>query len=142
MSLTYKTVLGFDFGMKYIGVATGQFVTKQSTPLTSIAAKDGIPNWEVLSQIITEWQPKHLVVGIPIPPEGAEQHVFHAAKKFAARLKQRYDLPVALVDETLSSWEAKHNISGKKLNTCKRKDLLKLNAKAAAIILEDWLGTQ
>ncbi len=124
-----QRVLGFDFGTKYIGVATGQTVTRTATPLTSIKARDGIPSWDEIAALIKEWQPEALIVGSPLNMDGTTQHLTHCAHKFASRLKQKFKLPVHLVDERLSTWEAKQHAT----------DLLQVNATSAAILVEQWL---
>lgn len=132
-------ILGFDFGMKYIGVATGQLITKTATPLTCIRAKDGIPDWQEVAQLIDHWRPEALVVGMPLNMDGTTQLLSNCAQKFANRLKDKYKLPVHLVDERLSTWEAKQQTLSRstKLDS---KQLAEINAQAAAIILEQWLA--
>lgn len=132
-------ILGFDFGMKYIGVASGQLVTKTATPLTALKATDGIPNWDEIAALINDWRPTDLVVGLPLNMDGTSQHITLCAKKFANRLRQKYKLPVHLEDERLSTWEAKREFisSSAKLN---KAGLNALNAQAAAIILVQWLN--
>lgn len=123
-------LLGFDFGMKYIGVATGQTITKSATPLTCLKATDGIPNWDEIAKLIITWEPEALVVGIPHDMENT--HITAAAQKFANRLQHKYHLPVHTVDERLTTWEAKQRQE--------ERDFEKLNAMAAAVILEVWLN--
>ena len=134
-----STVLGFDFGMKYIGVATGQTITKTSTPLTSIKAIDGIPDWLEIAKLITEWNPDALIVGSPLNMDGTTQQLTHNAHKFANRLKHKFKLPLFLVDERLSSWEAKQRLDARN-NDLPHKQLLEINAHAAAILVEQWLN--
>lgn len=125
--------LGFDFGMKYIGVATGQNITKTATPLTSINAKDGVPNWDDVDSLIDTWQPVDIIVGLPLNMDGSEQLMTKRARKFANRISSRYkNIKVHFADERLSSWEAKEQSDPKV-------DFKELNAKAAAIILQQWL---
>ena len=133
-------ILGFDFGMKYIGIASGQLITKTATPLKTIRATDGIPNWDEINQLIADWRPTVIVVGLPLNMDGSNQEITFCAKKFANRISHKFKLPVHLVDERLSTWEAKHDLlqNQGKLN---KSDLLDLNAKSAAIILEQWLTT-
>lgn len=129
-------VLGFDFGMKYIGIATGQIVTKTATPLTSIRAKDGIPDWNEVDNLIETWLPSDIIVGLPLNMDGSEQLMTKRARKFANRISNRYkSIKVHFADERLSSWEAKEQSDPKV-------DFKELNAKAAAIILQQWLRTQ
>jgi putative Holliday junction resolvase len=144
-------VLGFDFGMKHIGVAVGQSLTGTATPLGTIAAKDGSPNWDDIQSYISEWRPKQLLVGIPLNMDGSEQPITHAARRFAKLLLEHSSLPLATVDERLSSWEAKNRILEKarlekvkdrgKLKSKSRKQAVSdLNAGAAAILVEQWLS--
>lgn len=143
-------ILGFDFGMKHIGVAVGQSLTGTATPLGTIAAKDGIPNWEEIKDTIAKWRPLQIVVGIPLHMDGSEQALTHAARRFAERLVERYQLPVLPVDERLSSWEAKRRLleqaevsktkdRGKVKKKTRKEAVADLNANAAAILVEQWL---
>ena len=80
-----RTLLGFDYGLKNIGVAVGQDLTQTANPLTVIKARDGIPNWDDIEALITEWQPKLLIVGLPLNMDGTEQQMTTAARKFGNR---------------------------------------------------------
>ncbi len=132
-------VLGFDFGMKYIGVATGQTVTNTANALTTLRAIDGIPDWQEIANLITEWRPNILLVGIPLNMDDSEQQLTKCAQKFANRLRHKYNLPVELVDERLSTWEAKQNIKVEQRNTSRTKQLDAINAESAAILVNQWL---
>ena len=136
MTSTSQLLIGFDFGMKYIGVATGQTLTGTATPLTTIRAQDGIPDWSEIEKLIQDWQATALIIGIPLNMDGSQQTMTFRAKKFANRLHGKFKLPIHLVDERLTSWEAKERLNGK--NTLEA-DLDKLNSEAAAIIVEQWL---
>jgi putative Holliday junction resolvase len=68
----FRTILGFDFGMKNIGIAVGQELTGTANPLTAIKARDGIPDWEQIASLLQEWQPDLLVVGLPLNMDGTE----------------------------------------------------------------------
>jgi len=105
-----QTLLAFDFGMKKIGVAVGQTVTKSATPLNKLPAKDGIPDWGSIKDLINEWKAKALVVGVPYNMDGSEQEITHAAKKFGNRLQERFQLPIYFVDERLTTVEAKSDL--------------------------------
>ena len=67
------TVLGFDFGTKYIGVAVGQTITHLATPITSLRAVNGVPDWVMVKQLVDSWKPDLLLVGIPLHMDGTEQ---------------------------------------------------------------------
>ncbi|MBZ2188895.1 Holliday junction resolvase RuvX [Alcanivorax sp. JB21] len=105
-----QTVLGFDFGTGKIGVATGQSVTGTATPLSALRARDGIPDWAAVAQLIAEWQPDVLVVGLPLNMDATESDLSRRTRKFAGRLKGRFGKPVALVDERLSTREARDRL--------------------------------
>ena len=70
-----RTILGFDFGKKYIGVAVGQEITGSASPLGSVKARDGIPDWDSMTKFINEWQPDFIVVGLPLNMDGSEQQL-------------------------------------------------------------------
>jgi putative Holliday junction resolvase len=141
-SLSHKIILGFDFGMKYIGVAVGQSVTQTASPVTTLLAKDGIPKWEEIQLLIQKWQPHDLVVGIPLNMDGTEQPITFCARRFANRLKVKMQLPVHAVDERLTSWEAKNRaFSEAKHRNLKISDN-NLHALAAMILIEQWMTEQ
>ena len=134
---TQKIVLGFDFGMKRIGVAVGQAITKSARPLITLKANQGIPQWEVLNKLIKTWQPDALVVGIPLNMDGTEQPLTQAAYAFSNELQQRYELPVYGMDERLSTKDARERL----FNQGGYKALQKgqVDSVAAQLILQNWL---
>ena len=132
-------IIGFDFGLKYIGVAVGQKISMTASPLCSIPAKDGIPPWDIIEEIITSWNPFQLVVGLPINLDGSKQHITFCAQNFANRLHNKFKIPVSTTDEAFSTWEARNKISLSKHSKKNKQELEKLNATAAAIITEQWL---
>ena len=127
------TILAFDFGMKRIGVAIGQKITQHARPLTTIPATDGIPKWSDIKALITKWQVNQLIVGLPLNLDGSDQEITLAAKKFSRRLRAKFNLPVALVDERYST---KHARSSTNFH---RDEKAKIDSCAAAVILETWL---
>ena len=127
-------ILGFDFGKKFIGVATGQTLTGTSSSLTIILAKQGIPNWDEVGAIIDEWKPDTLVVGLPLNIDATESDLSILARDFARALHARFKIQVQMMDERLSSREARDISSN--LGASERK---KLDHIAAALILQSWL---
>ncbi len=119
-------VFGFDFGVKRIGIATGNTLTGQAQPLTVIKAIDNATRFQVISELIDEWKPARLIVGEPRHPDGAEHDMTLRARRFANQLHGRFSLPVDLVDERYSSVVIAH----------KRGEVI--DAKAAAIILQQY----
>ncbi len=100
-------VMAFDFGLRKIGIAVGQPITATATPITVITATDGIPDWRVIEQLIDEWQPVLLVVGLPLNMEGSESTMSQLARKFARKLNGRFNIAFEMMDERLTSFEAR-----------------------------------
>jgi len=96
-------VLGFDFGVKRIGIAMGNTLTGQAQPLRVIAAIDNATRFKIIGDLIAEWSPARLVVGEPRHPDGAEHDMTLRSRRFANQLHGRFNLPVELVDERYSS---------------------------------------
>lgn len=136
-----RTFLGFDFGMKRIGVATGQDLTFTTTSLEVLPATDGKPDWDVVSRLIDTWRPDALIVGIPLSMDGSENDMTHAARRFGNRLRERYHLPVHMIDERLSSREAEQHLAtpGKRRP---RTGNERVDAVAARVILQTWMAEQ
>lgn len=135
--MAIKTVLGFDFGMKHIGVAVGQTITHSASPLTTLKAKDGIPDWETIAKLISTWNPQALIIGIPLNMDGTEQPITAAAKKFSNRLHGRFKLPVYPVDERLTTAEAKQQLFD--AAGYRALDKAAIDSYAAKLIVESWL---
>ena len=132
-----QTLLGFDFGTKSIGVATGQMITATAQPINAIKANDGIPNWDTVEKVIKEWQPDLVVVGLPLNMDGTEQMITQRAKKFANRLNGRFGVNIALQDERLTTASAKEFIFER--GGFKALDKGKVDSVSAALILESWM---
>jgi len=124
----YKHVMAFDYGTKKMGVAIGQSVTGTASPLKNISAKDGVPNWEEIGKLISEWRPDLFIVGLPLNMDGSESEISLRAEKFARRLTGRFNIPHRTVDERLTSFEAKQHTDEK----------ADVDAIAAALILESY----
>lgn len=136
-----RTFLGFDYGLKRIGVAAGQDLTATTTPLEAVRATDGIPDWEAISRLIETWRPDALIVGIPYHMDGAEHDMTRAARRFGNRLRERYRLPVFLVDERLSSVAAEEMLGAPKKRRAKTGKQT-VDTLAAQIILQTWFAEQ
>ncbi len=126
-----STVLAFDFGLRNIGVATGQTITQTASELGIVRARDGVPDWNVLDAFVREWQPERLLVGLPLNMDDTLSDMAVRAKRFARKLEARYRLNVELVDERLTSFEAR-GLS---------RDLDAQHAIAARLIAETYLGS-
>jgi putative Holliday junction resolvase len=129
--------LGFDFGYKRIGVAVGQRLTCSASPLSTLEAHMGVPDWNAVKKIIEQWEPQALIVGLPTCIDGTEQYTTSAARRFAKELRKRFVLPVHLVDERLSTVEARGQLFEQ--GGYRRLKKTEIDCIAACIILEQWL---
>ena len=130
--------MAFDFGLRQIGVAMGNSLLGTTQPLPILRAKDGIPDWQALQTLVTEWSPDVLVVGDPLNMDGTVSELSTRARKFARRLEGRLGLEVAMSDERLSSFEAKQNSreQGHKGDFKAQP----IDSLAAELILRSWLA--
>ncbi|HBC57802.1 MAG TPA: Holliday junction resolvase RuvX [Gammaproteobacteria bacterium] len=133
-----ERILGFDFGIKRIGVAVGNGITQSTQSLTTLTAKQGKPDWKQLESIIREWHPEKMIVGVPQFDDNAHP-TGQLALRFARQLEGRYGIPVETIDEYLSSVEA---VSRMKTDPAKISQKMSLDAEAAQIILQTWLAEQ
>ncbi|CAG9175636.1 Putative pre-16S rRNA nuclease [Cupriavidus laharis] len=122
------TVLAFDYGEKKIGVALGNFITRQATALTILPNLSVEGRFQAVGDLIREWTPVQLVVGMPVNPEGGEQPSMRLARRFGNQLNGRFGLPVEWVDERYSSRMAA--MAGARRG--------ELDAEAARIILQQY----
>lgn len=138
MSDKARTVIAFDYGLRQIGVAVGNSLLQTTQPLAVLKAKDGVPDWPLLTLLVAEWQPDLLVVGDPLNMDGSESELCQRARKFARRLHGRLGLPVDMTDERLTSFEAKQ-ISRERghKGDYKRHPI---DSHAAELVLQAWLA--
>jgi putative Holliday junction resolvase len=135
-------VLGFDVGSRLTGVAIGNLFTASARALTTVAVREGEPDWGRLDALRQEWLPDTLVVGLPLALDGSEQAASRNARRFAVQLQQRYGLPVVFVDERHSSQEAAQRFAAARAAGLKRRrDVASIDAEAAAVIVERWLSS-
>jgi putative holliday junction resolvase len=135
-----ELILAFDFGERRIGVAIGNTGTRTATAVGVLPAR-GTPDWEAVTRCIRQWSPDRAVVGLPYNMDGSETVLTAACRQFAAELSKRYQLPVDLVDERLTSSAAQADLrdarrSGARRRRVRREDI---DANAARLILETWL---
>lgn len=131
--------MAFDFGIKNIGIAIGQEITKTASTFYSITAIDGQPNWSELDKIINEWQPHLFVVGDPFNMDGTRSKIQDLTDRFSNSLNKRYDINIEKTDERLSSKEAKERLEKETIGT---KDSSNKHSISAQVILEDWFRSK
>lgn len=132
--------MAFDYGLKNIGVAFGQSITGTANELPHLHARDGIPDWDKIAALLSEWKPQLLIVGLPLNMDDSESELSQRARKFANRLKGRFGLPVEMFDERLTTRLAKEEArerghSGSYGNH-------PIDSIAARLLLESWFFTQ
>lgn len=134
-----KVFLGFDFGMRHIGVAIGQTVTHTAAPLKILYAKSGQPVWGEIDKLIRNWKPDAIIVGVPKTLEGGVfECITAAAETFINMLKTRYKLPVFAADERLTTKAARELIYEKGGYKALKK--APVDSMAARLILEGWMN--
>ena len=126
-------ILAFDFGTQHIGVAVGQTVTKTSSPLIILnVAREGKEIWKTISSLIDEWKPDQLLVGKPLNMDGTPSEMMKKVDPFFNKLQKISNIPCELVDERLTSFEAKQLIQ-----TQSKDD--RVDDLAAKIFLDNWI---
>ena len=133
---TVGTIMAFDFGEKRIGVATGETMLKTAHALTTIETEITETRFAAIAKLIAEWRPSLLIVGLPTHMDGSAHALTQLSKKFAQRLEGRFNLPVMMVDERLSSAEAAQNLSSAGVNAKQQKSMI--DAVAAQVILQSY----
>jgi putative Holliday junction resolvase len=119
-----RTILAFDFGLKRIGVAVGEPELRTAHPLPAVS------RFQQIEDLVTEWKPASLVVGLPTSARGEPHAMTRQAEDFARRLERRFKLPVARIDERFTSVEAEHRLRGIKKKA--------IDSVAAQLILEQY----
>lgn len=135
-------VIAFDFGLRRIGVALGNTISGTAAALTTLAARDGIPDWQRLLSLVREHDAQQAVVGRPYNADGSAHALSHASDLFAAELTTRCRIPVARVDERYSSLEAEASLRAARRSGARRRAVDKhdIDSHAAAAILARWLA--
>ncbi|MDQ2076581.1 Holliday junction resolvase RuvX [Marinimicrobium sp. ABcell2] len=133
-------LLAFDYGLKNIGAATGQSLIGTATPLPPLKARDGVPNWEQVEKLLKEWRPGLVLVGLPLNMDDSESELSARARKFANRLHGRFGVAVEMVDERLSSFEAKGEVMARGGSRDYGKN--PVDSIAARLILETYLNSR
>ena len=136
------TVIAFDFGLKRIGIAVGDTLTRKGSPRPAAAVFDSGPDWRAIEREVLAIQPQRLIIGAPYNVDGSPGTLANKARHFAAELERRFGLPVNMIDERWSSLEATtalkaQRASGVRHRRIRREDV---DSVAAAVILERWLS--
>lgn len=129
--------LGFDFGLKRMGVAVGQKLTATAQPLETLSVKEGQPDWAKIKKMVATWRPQACIVGLPLRLDDKDQPITIAARRFAKKLEVVCALPVFYVDERLTTVEARALLFDQ--GGYRKIKKSQVDSFAASIILEQWL---
>jgi len=135
-----ETVLAFDFGLKRIGIASGDSLTHSAAPRPAAISGTQGPDWRAITREVRALAPSRLVVGAPYNADGTEGALGAHARAFAQELERRFALPVHLVDERYSSLEASAALSARRASGARRRRIGRadIDSAAAAVILGRW----
>ena len=137
---THGTVLAFDLGLKRTGVASGDLSIGVAHPLTVIQAESTEMRLAAVTKLVAEWHPVLLVLGLPSHADGNEHEMTRVARNFARKLEARFNLPVFLVDERLTSAAAESELHERGIHGKKNKALT--DAVAAQLILQGFFDAR
>lgn len=135
-----RTLLGFDYGRRRIGVAVGQELTGTARALCTLQSRNAEPDWQGISTLIREWQPDMLVVGLPHNMDDTPHPLAQTVREFGLALQARYNLPVEWIDEKLSSVAAAEHLATGQMAKSRRQDKTEIDKLAAQVILQTWLN--
>jgi putative holliday junction resolvase len=132
-----QTVLAFDFGLKRIGIACGDTLTRQAAPRPAAAAGAAGPDWAAIAREVRALAPGLLVVGAPYNADGSAGALAAGVRRFASELERRFALPVQMVDERFSSLEANEALKARRASGQRRRRIGRadIDSAAAAVIL-------
>lgn len=131
------TILAFDYGEKYVGVAVGDTETRLASPLGMFAASRSAQRLAEIDTLVNEWHPDRILVGLPVAMDGAEHVMTQRARRFARQLEARFRLPVEFADERLSSAAAESTL--RETGRGGRRHKHEAHGLAAQIILQGYL---
>ena len=129
-------ILSFDFGEKRIGVAIGNSITESYHPLETINTSKNTERYKIIESLLKSWEPIKLVIGYPLNDDGTVSKMSMMAKKFGIKLKNKYNIPIVMIDERFTSLEADLELKKIEKNFKKRK--IVVDQVAAMIILESF----
>jgi putative Holliday junction resolvase len=139
-----KIVVAIDFGLRRIGIASGDTLTRAAHPRSTVSNGPHGPDWRALERVLADTRPARIAVGEPYNADGSASPLTEAARRFASELATRSSLPVDLVDERWSSQDAEERLRSQRASGERKRRVTReaVDAAAAAIILERWFAKQ
>ncbi|KAB0629242.1 Holliday junction resolvase RuvX [Acinetobacter gandensis] len=133
---THQMIMAFDFGTQKTGMAVGQALIESANPLPLFPMKDGIPNWDNLLKIVKQYQPDLFIIGLPLNMDDSESELSTRARKFARRLRHQTNIETLMVDERLTTREARDELGHYQAQG--RGKNISADSIAAALFIESW----
>ena len=149
-----QSILAVDYGRARIGLALADSETRMPHPLSTLERINRNEDMRRLRELVREHGVKQIVVGLPLRLDGTRGDMAEEVERFAQRVRKQIGVPVELVDERLTSWEAERLmeelqgrfISAEKLGGNKKpknvQAKMTVDAVAAAVILKEYLDRQ
>lgn len=131
-----QLVMAFDFGTQKFGIAVGQKMIESVNPLPLFPVRDGIPDWDKLLNIVQQWQPDLFLIGLPLNMDDTESDLSLRARKFARRLRHQTNIPTYMIDERLSTREARQQLQYYQAQGQKKR--VNADSLVASILIETW----
>ena len=132
-------IVAIDFGLKYLGIAASSQLIPRPFGITTLIAQSGkLKDWSKLEEILAEYKPHTILVGLPLNMDGSESEMSERAKAFGESLCSRTSIPVQFVDERLSSWEVRKMNQENSKN--KQKKTSKIHEESACLIAQTWVS--
>src|SRR5882724_2794348 len=128
--------LGIDHGTKRIGLSYGDELGV-ATPLPALVEADPARRWAALSTVVKQRGVTDIVVGHPLNMDDTAGPKAKEAEAFAERLRAEFGVPVHLIDERLTSYEAESSIPKAKRREIRASGLV--DSRSATLILQDFL---
>ena len=151
---TKGSILSIDYGQERIGLAIADATAKLAQPLSTLQRVNRNEDMRRLREVVREHVVNQIVVGLPLKLDGTRGEMAEEAERFARRIQKQLGVPVELVDERLTSWEAERlleEMQGRFLHAEKSGGSVKrkkaaaratVDAVAAAVILKEYFERQ
>ena len=127
-------IISFDYGTKKIGVAVGQTQTKTASPLNVIFNKKNKTNWDAIIEVIEEWKPELILIGMPLNMDGTDSEIMKRVENFKKKLKNISSVKCEFIDERLTTFEARLEVKDLNIKT--------VDSHAAKILIENWFNIE
>jgi putative Holliday junction resolvase len=136
-----RRALVFDFGTRKIGIASANRVSGTTTPLATLPASDGVPDWRDIATLISDWQPEVLVVGLPRNTDGTDSVMTARSRAFGEWLREKSGLPVEEIDERFTSTEAEAVLRDQRRDGMRPRRVRPedIDRMAARLMAETWV---